>query len=202
MGGGGPHVVGHRTSTLLTAARVQWLDRTGDDVGDLWGRRMWDQATRRGVWGDHALITALFGTGSAEHEDEPGDLAEGPTDAFVDTFSALDHDQTSATDGLPPARSQCGRSAALAAAAGGAGPEADESESQSLRGRLAPGAVSALEAEAPIRGGSAPAGADLSNAQPPPLYAHPRRVESSPPRSLLALTEAPIRHPSPAHTHG
>ena len=81
----------------------------------------------RGVWDDHALITALFGTGSAGHEDEPGDLAEGLTNAFVDTSSALEHDQAGATDGLPPARSQRDRSAAPTAAAGGAGPEADES---------------------------------------------------------------------------
>ena len=79
-------MVGHCTSALLTATRVQWLDRTGGVVDDLEDRRMWDQATRRGVWDDHALITALSATGSAGHEGEPGDSAEGLTDAFVDIY--------------------------------------------------------------------------------------------------------------------
>ena len=79
---------------------MQWLGRTSDLADDSGGRRIWDQATRRGIWDDHALITALFSTGSAGHKGEPGDLAEGLTDAFVGTFGALEHDQAGAIDAL------------------------------------------------------------------------------------------------------
>ena len=61
-------------------------------------------------------------------DDDPGDLTEGITDASVGIFGALERDQAGATDGLPPARSQRGRSAAPTAAAGGAGPEADDTD--------------------------------------------------------------------------
>ena len=56
----------------------------------------------RDVWSEETLVDALFGC--SFETGEPCDLAEGLTEAFIDTFGRLEQSQAEAIDGLPPAR--------------------------------------------------------------------------------------------------
>ena len=63
---------------------------------------LWVQNIWRDVWTEDTLVDALFGCSFAPGGH--GDLAEGLTEAFIDTFGWLEQSQAEVIDGLPPAR--------------------------------------------------------------------------------------------------
>ena len=81
------------------------------------------QAIWRGFWTEDTLVDALFGCSFAPGGH--GDLAEGLTEAFIDTFGRLEQSQAEAIDGLPPARDFGDKVAAGVANEPAAGSESD-----------------------------------------------------------------------------
>ena len=99
---GGPHIYGHCANDCLREARRTWRTRTDAAIREHGNEGLWVQNIWREVWNEDTLVDALFGC--SFETGEPGDLAEGLTEAFIDTYGRLEQSQAEAIDELPPAR--------------------------------------------------------------------------------------------------
>ena len=120
---GGPHIYGHCANDWLREARRSWRTITDAAIREHGDEGLWVQTIWHGVWTEDTLVDALFGC--SFEPGEPGDLAEGLAEAFIDTFGRLEQSQVEAIDGLPPARDFGDKVAAGVADDPAAGSESD-----------------------------------------------------------------------------
>ena len=121
---GGPHIYGHCANDWLREARRTWRTRTDAAISEHGDEGLWVRTIWHGFWTEDTLVDALFGCSFAP-VGRQGDLAEGLTEAFIDTYGRLEQSQAEAIDELPPARDFGDKVAAGAADDPAAGSESD-----------------------------------------------------------------------------